>query len=248
MPPHQDPKRDNAAARLFQPTQWSIVLLAADASTPDADAALNHLCKVYWWPLYAHVRRRGYEAYDAQDLTQEFFARLLSKHYLRAVDRNKGKFRSYLMAALDHFLANEWRNAHAQKRGGNYSFVSIDDESAEKPYLQIPTANLSPDQLFDQQWAITVVGQVVVKLREEHRADGKATQFESLKMFLTGEKRSKNYAGLAAKLKTTEAALKMAVSRMRRRYGELLRTEIANTVSDPAEIEQELRALFAALS
>jgi RNA polymerase sigma-70 factor (ECF subfamily) len=224
------------------------VLAAGQGATEAADAALERLCRAYWWPLYAFVRRRGYEPHDAQDLTQEFFARLLAKDFLRAVDRSKGKFRSFLLAALEHFLAKEWRRAHAQKRGGKFTFVSIDDDSAERPYLQVPASRLSPEQVFEQQWATTLLDQTLARLREECVAAGKETQFETIKIFLTGEKRATSYAELAVKLETTEAALKMAVSRMRQRYGELLRAEIANTVSSPEEIDEELRALFAALS
>src|SRR5258706_2262080 len=136
----------------FTTTHWSVVVTAGASASPDADKALDRLCHVYWRPLYAFVRRRGYAAHDAQDLTQEFFARLLEKDFLRAVDRSKGKFRSFLLAALEHFLANEWRRANTQKRGGKFNFVSINDDSAEQPYLQVPASNLSPEQLFEQQW------------------------------------------------------------------------------------------------
>jgi DNA-directed RNA polymerase specialized sigma24 family protein len=232
----------------FSTTHWSVVLSAKQQSSAEADAALERLCRTYWWPLYAFVRRRGYAPPDAQDLTQEFFARLLAKDFLRTVDRSKGKFRSFLLAALEHFLAKEWRKANTQKRGGGLTQLSINDDSAEQPYLQVPASNLLPEQLFEKQWAIALLNQVVDRLREEFTADGKATQFESLKVFLTGEKRAETYAAMAAKLVTTEAALKMSVRRMRDRYGELLRAEIANTVSDPTEVEAELQALFKALT
>jgi RNA polymerase sigma-70 factor (ECF subfamily) len=205
------------------------------------------LCRTYWHPLYAFVRRGGYVQHDAEDLTQEFFARLLEKHYLRSVDRNKGRFRSFLLAAFQHFAANHRRDARAQKRGGQCAFISLDDDSAEREYL-CSVADMSAEKLFVRQWATTLLDMVVVRLREEFVASGKETLFEELKIFLTGDKRAAGYAELAARLDTTEAALKMAVSRMRQRYGELLRAEIANTVSDPREIEDELRALFAALS
>jgi DNA-directed RNA polymerase specialized sigma24 family protein len=224
------------------------VLSATDTSSPQATVALEKLCRAYWYPLYAYVRRRGYEVHEAQDLTQEFFARLLAKDYLRAVDRTKGKFRSFLLAALEHFLANEWRNARAQKRGGRLSFISLNDTSAEQQYLQVSASNLSPEKLFEQQWATTLVEQVLVRLREEFVGAGKEALFEELKVFLTGEKRAVSYAELALKLGTTDGALKMAVSRMRQRYGELLRAEIASTVSSPEAVDEELRALFAALS
>jgi DNA-directed RNA polymerase specialized sigma24 family protein len=241
-------REGDASPRSFVTTHWSVVLAAREGASTEADAALERLCRTYRWPLYAFVRRRGYEAHDAQDLTQEFFARLLAKDFLRTVDRSKGKFRSFLLAALEHFLAKEWRRSQTQKRGGKFTFVSLDDGSAETQFLQVPSADLPPEKLFEQQWALTLLDQVVTRLRQEHVAAGKGEQFEQLKIFLTGEKRAVAYADLALNLNTTEAALKMAVSRMKKRYGELLREEIANTVSDPAEIEEELRALFAALS
>jgi RNA polymerase sigma factor (sigma-70 family) len=232
----------------FNTTHWSEVLLAGKEPSTASREALERLCRVYWHPLYAFVRRRGHDAHEAQDLTQSFFARLLEKHYLRAVDPGKGKFRSFLLAALEHFLANEWRNAHTQKRGGRVSFISLDDDSAEKQYLQVAGPGLSPEQVFEQQWATALLEQVLGRLQAEYAAAGKAAMFDELKIFLTGEKRASSYAELALKLHSTEAALKMAVSRMRRRYGELLRAEIANTVSRPEEIEQELRALLVAAS
>jgi len=220
------------------------------ASQQDASVsttALETLCRTYWYPLYAYIRRRGYEAADSQDLTQEFFARLLSKEYLRAVDRRKGKFRSFLLAALEHFLANEWRRSNTQKRGGQFTFVPLEHDSAEQQYLQVPVVNRSPEQVYDQQWAITLLNHAVAKLRNEFVVEGKGPAFDELKIFLTGEKHSASYAELAVILNTTPAALKMAISRMRQRYGELLRGEIANTVSAPEEVDEELRALFAAV-
>jgi RNA polymerase sigma factor (sigma-70 family) len=232
----------------FTMTHWSVVLAAQQGDSPAADGALESLCRAYWYPLYVFVRRRGYQPHDAEDLTQEFFARLLQQDYLRSVDRNKGKFRSFLLAALQHFLANEWRRAHAEKRGGNVSFISMDGDSTEMYYLQIPASDLPPEAVFEQQWATTVLEQVLARLRQEFIASGKETLFDELKIFLTGEKRATSYGELAAKLETTEAALKMSVSRMRHRYGELLRSEIAQTVSGPEQVEEELRSLLAAIS
>lgn len=249
MPPACGTEHGNdTSPRCFSTTHWSVVLAAKLETSAEADAALERLCQVYWWPLYAFVRRRGHEAHDAQDLTQEFFARLLAKDFLRAVDRSKGKFRSFLLAALEHFLAKEWRRSQTQKRGGKFTFVSINDETAEQPYLQVAASPQTPEKTFQQQWAMTLLNQAVTRLRDEFVAAGKRDQFEELKVFLTGEKHTATYVELAAKLGTTEAALKMAVSRMRQRYGELLRSEIANTVSSPQEIDEELRALFSALS
>jgi RNA polymerase sigma factor (sigma-70 family) len=236
------------SSRVFATTHWTVVLTSREDASMESDAALENLCRTYWWPLYAFVRRRGHAAHDAQDLTQQFFARLLAKDFLRGVDRSKGKFRSFLLAALEHFLSNEWRRSQTQKRGGKFTFVSINDDSAEQPFLQLPVSNLSPEQVFDQQWAITLLERAVARLQEEFLKSGKQVLFEELKIFLTGEKRAVAYADLAVKLNTSEAALKMTVSRMKKRYGGLLREEIANTVSDPTEIEAELRALFAAWS
>jgi len=237
-----------ASASPFVTTHWSVVLSAKEGSTGEADAALDRLCRIYWWPLYAFVRRRGYGAHDAQDLTQEFFTRLLAKDFLRTVDRSKGTFRSFLLASMGNLVAKEWRRANAQKRGGQFTFISADAESAEQQYLQLQAADLSPLQLFDREWATTLLNQTLSRLQAEFVAAGKGPRFDALKIFLTGERGAGPYVDLAAQLETTEAALKMAVSRMRERYGELLREEIASTVSDPAEIEDELRALFAALS
>jgi RNA polymerase sigma-70 factor (ECF subfamily) len=232
----------------FTTTHWSVVLAARQPEGGGGAAALEALCRAYWYPLYAFIRRRGYAPAEAQDLTQAFFARLLEKDYLHAVDRSKGKFRSFLLAALEHFLANEWRNARAKKRGGAAVFVSLNDTKAEQQYANLSGPDLSPEKLYERQWATTLLEQVLIKLRAEFVAAGKANLFEELKIFLTGEKRAVSYAELAAKLQSTEAALKMAVSRLRQRYGELLRAEIANTVSRPEEIDEELHALFAALS
>src|SRR5258705_13568758 len=150
------PNASHAGNAQFSATHWSVVLPAGQTASSESSLALETLCRAYWYPLYAYVRRRGYEKPDAEDLTQAFFARLLEKDYLRAVDRSKGKFRSFLLAALEHFLANEWRRTNAQKRGGAFSFLSLDSDSAEQQYLQVPVVNRSPEQVFDQQWAITL--------------------------------------------------------------------------------------------
>jgi RNA polymerase sigma-70 factor (ECF subfamily) len=238
----------NTPPRGFPPTLWTVVLAAKENSSAEADAALEQLCRTYWWPLYAFVRRRGYGAHDAEDLTQAFFEGLLAKDFLRAVDRTKGKFRSYLLARLENFLKNEWRNARTQKRGGKIKFVSINDETAEQPYLQVAASNLSAEEFFEKQWATTLLAQAAARLRDEFIASGKGAFFEEIKVFLTREKHAASYAELATRLGTTEDALKTAVMRMKKRYGELLRAEIANTVSSPEEVDEELRALMRALS
>jgi DNA-directed RNA polymerase specialized sigma24 family protein len=233
---------------VFTTTHWSVVMAARQQGSEKADEALEKLCRTYWYPLYVFLRRTGCTAHDAEDLTQAFFERVLERDYLHAVDRSRGKFRSFLLTTLQHFTANHRRDARAQKRGGGCRLISLDDDSAEKRYLQSAFADVSPTQSFERQWAMTLLEQVVHRLRDEFVAEGKAALFEELKIFLTGDKRVGGYARLAMELATTEAALKMAVRRMRQRYGELLRAEIAITVSGPAEVEEELRALFAALS
>jgi DNA-directed RNA polymerase specialized sigma24 family protein len=237
-----------ASAPVFTTTHWSVVLAAANDQSNQVDEALEALCRTYWSPLYVFLRRRGYTAHDAEDLTQAFFERILERNYLRAVDRSKGKFRSFLLATLQHFVANHHRDGRAQKRGGLCSFISLSHESVEEQYSQSVFADLSAERSFERQWAMTLLEQVVGRLRDEFVAAGKGTMFDAMKLFLTGDKPPGGYAQLALELETTEAALKMSVSRMRKRYGELLRAELANTLSDPAEVEDELRDLFAALS
>jgi RNA polymerase sigma-70 factor (ECF subfamily) len=232
----------------FTTTHWSVVVAARDAPSAQSALALEQLCRIYWYPLYAFIRRRGFDAHDAQDLTQEFFYRLLDRNYLSAVDYRKGKFRSFLLAALEHFLANEWRRAKAQKRGGHVAFVSINDDTAENRFIQAPSSEAAPEKAYEQAWAMSLLEQSLNRLRAEATSAAKADTFERLKGFLTGDKQPVTYAELARQMNTTEAALKMTVSRMRARYGELLREEIANTVTTPDEVEDELRALFAALS
>ncbi|HXG49182.1 MAG TPA: ECF-type sigma factor [Methylomirabilota bacterium] len=248
-PGEPDAPPGNAGAKglgAFVTTHWSVVLAAKDESSPAADGALAQLCRVYWYPLYAFIRRRGYGPHDAQDLTQEFFYRLLDKRYLSAVDHRKGRFRTFLLAALEHFLANEWRRSQTQRRGGGRQIISIDD-SAERRYALEPATELSPERIYEQRWTLAFLEQVLGRLRAEFVAAGKGTTFDALKVFLTGDRPPARYAELANALGTTEAALKMAVSRLRQRYADLLRQEIAHTVSGPDEVEDELRALMTAL-
>lgn len=229
----------------FAATRWTVVLAAGRETSPQAGRALEELCRTYWYPLYAYVRRRGFEAHEAEDLTQEFFARLLAKNYLVDVDREKGKFRSFLLASLKHFLANEWDRAQAKKRGGGHTIISLD---AETRYRQEPKDELSADKLLDRQWAIALLDQVLARLGAEYAEAGKSEVFEQLKDSLTGTRDSIPYAAIAAKLDTTEGAVKVAVHRLRQRYRKLLREEIAHTVASPAEIDDEIRHLFAAFS
>jgi RNA polymerase sigma factor (sigma-70 family) len=233
-------------ARAFVTTRWSLVLRAGE-DTPSAHEALATLCRAYWYPLYAFVRRTGKSPHDAQDLTQEFFARLIEKEWLAGVDRQRGRFRSWLLASMKHFLANEWDRANAQKRGGGATVFSIDDTSAERRYAHEPAGHATAENLFDRRWALALLEQVLTRLREEMAGAGKLDQFEALKFCLTGETAG-SYADIARQLGTSEGAIKIAVHRLRERYRALIRAEIANTVSSPSEIDAELRELFAALS
>jgi RNA polymerase sigma factor (sigma-70 family) len=231
----------------FAATHWTLVLSAARGSqTPRAAAAMAELCRSYWYPLYAFIRRQGCEAHAAEDLTQEFFARLLDKHSLADVDPRKGKFRSFLLASLKHFLANEYDRNQAQKRGGGQKIVPLDALDAETRYGLEPSHELTPEKLFERGWALAVLQQVLDRLQSEFAADGKARLFEALKCFLTGGEKE-TYAALGAELGMTEGALKVAVHRMRKRYKQLMREEIAHTVTSPEEIEEEILYLLRCL-
>ena len=230
----------------FRTTHWNVVLTAAQKGSPSADEALAKLCKVYWYPLYAFIRRLGHTSHEAEDLTQEFFARLLDKNFLAGIKVEGGRFRSYLLTTLKHFLANEWNRAQTQKRGGGKIFFSLDEQDAETRYEFEPTDNVTPESIFERRWALTLLEQVMNRLAEEYMAEGKAKQFERLQIFLSGDKRSIPYVQTAADLGMSEGAVKVAVHRMRKRYGGLLRAEIAQTVASQGEIEEEIRYLIAA--
>lgn len=215
---------------------------------PDATRALDRLCQCYWYPLYAYVRRKGYPPADAEDLTQEFFARLLHKNYLSTVDQRKGRFRSFLLASLEHFLAKEWNRAHRIKRGGRFTFVSLDDQTAEERYLLEPRHEVSPEALYDRNWALAVLERALERLGSEYAAAGKADLFAHLKCFLSGDREEQDYAGAAAHLQMSQGAARVAVHRLRSRYGELLRAEVAETVLRPEDIDEELQQLLCALA
>jgi RNA polymerase sigma-70 factor (ECF subfamily) len=245
------PRQDTVpqAAANFTPTHWSVVLAAAACSDSiHARDALERLCRNYWLPIYAFVRRQGHNPHDAQDLTQEFFARLLEKNYLARADRDKGRFRSFLLASVKHFLANEWDKARAQKRGGRHMVISIDAALAESSFGSEPADLLTAEKIFERRWALALLEQVLRRLREEYTCDGKERQFEQLKATLTEASRSLPYAEIAARLATSEGAVKVAVHRLRQRYRELLRAEIADTVANAGEIDDEIRNLFTALA
>jgi RNA polymerase sigma factor (sigma-70 family) len=239
---HPGGKPALTGAAPFCQTHWSVVLSAAGLQSPSRAAeSLENLCSLYWRPLYAFIRRQGESPHDAQDLTQEFFLRLLKKDYLNAVDQGKGRFRSFLLAALKHFLSNERDRARAQKRGGGQSPLSLDFPGEETHLSFQPADNLTPEILYEQRWATTLLEQALARLRQDYAGQGKEPLFEQLKITLTGERGSVAYSTLGASLGLSEAAIKMAVHRLRQRYRECVRAEIAQTVATTNEIEDELR-------
>jgi RNA polymerase sigma-70 factor (ECF subfamily) len=232
----------------FPTTHWSAVLSAGAGAEPNAQAALERLCRAYWYPLYAYVRRQGRSVEEAQDLTQEFFARLLQKEYLRHPDPARGRFRTFLLTALKRFLVNDWEKGRAARRGDGQPVISWDQHETETRFLAEPADQSTPEKAFEKRWAVTLLEQVLEQLREEFTASGKAERFERLKVLLWGEKGSPPYAEVAAELGLTEGALKVVVHRLRRRYRELLRAEVAHTVARPEEVDEELRHLIAVIS
>jgi len=225
-----------------------VVLAVGRDDKERASDALAKLCQTYWYPLYAYVRQRGYAPHDAQDLTQEFFARLLAKNTLGAITREKGKFRSFLLMALKRFLANEWDRAIRLKRGGGQTIISLDEERTEARYVVEPTDDASPEKAFERRWALTLLDQVLKQLEAEFADAGKAALFAELKSFLSGESSVSTYAEIGKRLGMSEANMKVTVHRLRHRFRELLRLEIANTVDSPEAIDDEIRHLFAALN
>jgi len=230
----------------FQTTHWSLVLQAGGGSGPAAQEALARLCETYWYPLYAFVRRSGFDADSAQDLTQEFFARVLERDDLRLVSPARGRFRSFLLASLKHFLANERDRARAKKRGGGQPLLPLEVETAEGRYQREPPDPVTPEVVFERQWALTLLEQTYARLAAEQQEAGRQEAFARLKGTLTGDS-AVAYAQLASELGTTEGAVKVAIHRLRRRFGELLREQIGETVETPGEIDDEIRYLFAAL-
>lgn len=242
--PGPGPEPSPAPPGGFRTTHWSAVLLAGRDSLPDARAALEELCRAYWYPLYAFVRRKGHGHEDAQDLVQGFFGQLLARRDLAGVHPDKGRFRTFLLAALGHFVANEWHRAQALKRGGGVQFVPLEDGDPAGRYLREPASETSPESLYDRAWADQILRTVLGRLRTEATRDGGLERFEALKGFLLGERGGEPYADLARRLGTTESGIKSAVHRLRQRVRELFREEIARTVASEGEVEDELRHLI----
>lgn len=239
--------------RRFATTRWSMVLAAGGMHSADLGTAgreaLALLCQTYWYPLYAFIRRRGHAADEAQDLTQSFFLRLLEKNVLASADPQRGRFRSFLLASLKNFLANEWERSTAAKRGGGHALLPLvaDFDSAERQYVREPADTLTPERCFERQWAITLLSNVLSDLEKQYAASGRAALFEALKSCLVADAPPGFYAGNSQKLGLSEGAIQVAASRLRKRYRELLREHIAQTVESPEEVEEELRDLFRAV-
>jgi RNA polymerase sigma factor (sigma-70 family) len=235
-----------ARSSQFPTTRWTLVVAAADPQRKDARSALVSLCEGYWYPLYAFLRRRGYPADQAQDLTQEFFIRVLEGRYLDRADPEKGRFRSFILTSLKFFVADEEDRHRAHKRGGGV-LVPLEFSSGEERYQREPAHDETPEWIFERRWALSMLDRVVEKLRNEFVRHGRPEHFERLKVFLLGQSDAP-YAALAREMNTSEGALKVAIHRLRRRYREIFREEIADTVADPAEVESELRFLAAVLT
>ena len=227
----------------FPRTRWSVVLSANHAETSQSDGAFETLCRTYWYPLYVCVRRSGHNPHDAQDLTQEFFHRLLQKRWLRTADPAKGRLRTFLITALKRFMANEWRRASAGKRGGGQPCVPMDTAFAESRYATATPDRFTAEEAFDRQWAMTLLDLTVQRLQAEYASSGKADDFDVLKGSLTAAHGAIDYPGVAARLNTSEGAARVAVHRLRKRFRELYREEIANTLEAEADVDAELRHL-----
>ncbi len=238
--PHADPAR-------FATTRWSLVVSAARDSTPESKRALAALCETYWYPLYAYVRRRVNHVHEAEEMTQAFFVELLEKDCVSVADPQRGRFRAFLLTAFKHFLSKEWEKAKAQKRGGGRLPIPLDFESANSRLNREPASVRTPEQVYERKWAVTLLDQILDRLRQEFDRVGKSAQYQALHRFIIADVAGATYAEVAAQLDMTEAAAKMAVSRMRRRYRELLREEISHTVATPEEIDDEIQNLFSAL-
>ncbi len=233
---------------VFATTHWSVVLAAGEENTPQSAAALEQLCRAYWYPLYGYVRRRGYSPEDAQDLTQEFFGRFIERESFSLADPARGRFRTFLLKSLQNFLTDDWKRVHRAKRGGSAFVLPLDGGAAGGRQLDELTEKLTPERAYEERWALTLLEQVLARMREDYGRAGKAGLFEALQDLLWGAVASVTYAELAKQLAMTEGALRVAVHRLRADYRERLRAEVAHTVSDPGEVDAELRHLISVVS
>jgi len=244
MPAGDQERPTFAGPQVFATTHWSVVITAGHPSSPNAQEALEKLCRTYWYPLYAYVRRQGKSPEDAQDLTQACFAWFLERSFLQQADRQRGRFRSFLLTSLNHFLSHERERAQALKRGGRQIHIAWDLASAENRYHVEPSSETSPEKTFDQRWALALFQQALGRLRLEYATAGKRELFEQLKTFLTNVADDGGYEGVAVRLGIAPGSVAVAVHRLRQRYGELVKEEIAHTVANPTEVQDELRYLI----
>lgn len=231
----------------FAATSWTNVIAAQQTGSPEAAVALEKLCRTYWYPLYAYLRRKGNDPHRAQDLTQEFLYRLIKENYLGAADRRRGKFRSFLLAALNHFVSNQRDYERAVKRGGRVNFVSLDDTESETRFLREPASDQSPEKIFERNWFLALFDEALARLRDEQAVAGKAATFDQLKQFVIEEAEAGDYRAVAENVNMTPNAVAVTVHRLRERYKKLVHEEVVRTVADPAELEDELHRFFAVL-
>ena len=252
MLPDEETGHDGVGGRdrsgKFPTTQWTEVLAAGRTDSPQGARALERLCQTYWYPLYAFIRRRGYDPHTAEDLTQEFFAGLFERDALSGVSQERGRFRSFLLASVTNVLRNDWDKRNAQKRGGGRRIISFDETSPEERYRSEPVDGITPERLFERRWALLLVERVLKRLEAEHASKEEHEFFEAVRPFLIEEADAAARARVAAQLKMSEGALKVALHRFRRRFGELLRREVAHTVGSQEEVEAEIRHLLDVLS
>lgn len=234
--------------RVFATTHWSVVLAAGDGDSEPSHRALDVLCRAYWYPIYAYVRRKGHPPAEAEDLTQDFFSRLIARKDFQLADPTKGKFRGFLLSRLDYFLAREWRRSHRQKRGGQFTFISIDQYSPEERYRLEPVDHDTPEKQFLRQWALTVLKQAMNALQSECEVNGRTALFREAKGLISCDHHAAAYAEISSSLGIAEGTARVAVHRLRQRYGELLRSEVAQTLTNDHEVDEELRYLFQVLS
>lgn len=232
----------------FHTTRWSVVLAVGDGQSDESSQALELLCRTYWFPLYAYVRRWGQPPADAEDLTQAFLARMLEKRYLGLADPARGRFRTFLLCAFKRFLADEWEKSNTAKRGRGVTPLPLDDLDPESRYAIEPVDARSPDALYDRQWAQSMLREVLARLQREWTSEGRQDAFDTLKVYLVGDKGDQPLAAAAQRLGMTEAAVKSVVHRLRQRYRELVRAVVAETVQDPGDVDREIRELLAALA
>lgn len=248
MLPQQEQSTPSLTRDWFTTTHWSVVLAARQPDTPGAQQALERLCQTYWYPLYVFIRHQGYSPDDAQDLTQAYFERVLARNYFDQADPDKGRFRAFLLARLKHFLSDQRDRDRAAKRGGGATVLSLDAQAAEQRYRLEPVDAMAPDRLYERRWAFTVLGEARERLKQEFVAAGKSELYEQVNALEMGEETGHTYAEVGQRLGMSVDAIKSAVVRLRRRYGELLRQEIAQTVATASEIDQEIRHLMAAIA